>query len=435
MKFLLLLLLWWPLGCDGSSSGDGGGSPQSASYPLHVSSDGRRLVDNQGRGFRINGDAGWLLMVVPTKAEAVTYLDDRKSRGFNTVVVKLIERAVGGPANAEGDAPFPSETNWSTFNDAYFDHAAWVLDRAAERGILVLLAPAYLGAHCDNDWCDPMLSQSLGTMRRYGRFLGDRFRSYDNIVWVNGGDVDAGSFNADARVNAIVEGIRERAPNHLHTAECSRGNSGIECYAEPWLDLNSTYSNCTGTLDAVRDDWERMPARVFFYIEGRYENEQDWSLGCLIDQHAWAVLGGSAGHVYGNGPIWRFSPGWQGDLDSRGATAMRNLSKLFRSRGNSGFVPDHAGDLLPRGGGGGALASRSRDGASLLVYVPSSRSLSVDVSPLGADVAQAWWYDPAEGRSQDLGQVSARGVVDFVAPGRRVLVLDDPARVQGAPGM
>ena len=59
------------------------------------------------------------------------YLENRRQKGFNAVIVDLIERGYGGPENAEGNAPFPSETDWSPPNDAYFAHADWVIDTAA----------------------------------------------------------------------------------------------------------------------------------------------------------------------------------------------------------------------------------------------------------------------------------------------------------------
>jgi uncharacterized protein DUF4038/collagenase-like protein with putative collagen-binding domain len=447
---LALLLFLLPLlsgsSCGGSSGGGGGGGSgggsgtpsgmtpvQSASFPLHVSADERNLEDGRGRDFRINGDAAWSLMVQLDKADAQAYLEDRRQRGFNTVLVNLIERGHGGPENAEGQAPFLRDSDFTMPNSAYFDHAAWVLDRAAERGILVLLAPAYLGVGCGSEgWCDQMLSQSVDAMRSYGRFLGNRFRGYTNIIWVNGGDTNASSHHAESYVDAIALGIREISPGQLQTAHCSRNNSAIECYPEPWLDVNTTYSDCSRTLGATQDDWQRVPPRVFFYIEGRYENEGA-DIGCLIDQHAWSVLGGSSGHVFGNGPIWPFEPGWQRDLDSPGTEAMRNLSRLFQSRSAPAFVPDYAGAVLTNGGSG-AIAARTTDSSSLLVYVPSARDITVDLRALSGPLARAWWFNPAEGDSQDLGQIPARGVMVFHSPGRRVLVVDDASRAKGVPG-
>jgi hypothetical protein len=173
---------------------------------------------------------------------------------------------------------------------------------------------------------------------------------------------------------------------------------------------------------------------VFFYIEGKYEGEDNTSLGCLIDQHAWSVLGGATGHLFGNGSVWRFASDWPQELNTTGANTMRNLSSLFRSRGNTGFEPDHQGDLLPSGGGSGALAAVANGGASLLVYVPSARSLSVDVSPVSGNQVRAWWYDPVDGVPQQIGTFPSVGTLNFNAPGRRVLVLDDAQRVQGPPG-
>ena len=234
-------------------------------------------------------------------------------------------------------------------------------------------------------------------------------------------------------MNAIANGIRERAPGHIHTAHCSRNRSGIDCYAEPWLDFNTTYSNCNGSFEAVQDDRERAPAFPFFYIEGSYENESA-DLGCLIDQVAWPVLGGGGGHVFGNRPIWLFAAGWEAALAASGSRAMQHVGELFRSRAWFRLDPDYAGDLLVAGAGAGALAARTSDGESILVYVPTARNLSVDLAPLSGDQAHGWWFDPVDGGSEDLGVFSATGIADFAAPGRRFLVLDDAAANLPRPG-
>ncbi|MCI0401178.1 MAG: DUF4038 domain-containing protein [Gammaproteobacteria bacterium] len=57
----------------------------------HFSDDGRYLVDQTGKPFFINGDAPWSLITGLTKSEAELYLNDRHQRGFNAIIVNLIE--------------------------------------------------------------------------------------------------------------------------------------------------------------------------------------------------------------------------------------------------------------------------------------------------------------------------------------------------------
>ena len=61
-------------------------------YPLKLSVDERRLEDQAGQPFLINGDTPWSLIVGLTKAEAELYLEDRRSRGFNAIITNLIEQ-------------------------------------------------------------------------------------------------------------------------------------------------------------------------------------------------------------------------------------------------------------------------------------------------------------------------------------------------------
>jgi hypothetical protein len=224
-------------------------------------------------------------------------------------------------------------------------------------------------------------------------------------------------------VNAIANGILERAPGQLHTGHCSRQNSAVDCYDQPWLDLNNTYSDCAQSLARIRADYAWDPLPAFFYIEGKYENEGA-STGCLIDQHAWAVLGGGSGHVFGNNPIWLFDSGWQNALDSTGSVRMERLGELFLSRAWFRLQPDTSSQLLTSGGGSGAAAAITSDGESLLAYIPTSRSITVDAGDLASLTAHAWYFDPGTGSVSDLGTLSTTAPQSFSVPGRRVLVMD-----------
>ena len=275
-----------------------------------------------------------------------------------------------------------------------------------------------------------MLDQPVSAMESYGHYLADRFGRKNNILWVHGGDTSASDHDAESRVNAIANAIIAGAPHQLHSAHCSRNNSGIECYDEAWLDVNTTYSNCGGSLSAVRADYGRNPAQVFFHIEGNYENEGA-SLNCLIDQDAWSVLAGGVGHVFGNNPIWKFANGWENALDSDGSIAMGHLSKLFQSRAWFRLRPDT--DVVVSGGSGSTAAAVTSDGETIMVY-SGSGTLTIDVSKLAGAEAHAWFYDPVDGSSNDLGTDLATGTDSFVLPRRGVLVIDDAAANLPRPG-
>src|SRR5437588_746334 len=116
-------------------------------FPLHPVEGQRYLVDAAGRPFLIVGDSAWSLLTQLTAEDAELYLGDRQARGFNTILVNLLEHkfADDAPRNVYGDGPFQKDGDFSTANDRYFDHVERVLRIATQKGFLVLLAPAFTG--------------------------------------------------------------------------------------------------------------------------------------------------------------------------------------------------------------------------------------------------------------------------------------------------
>ena len=168
------------------------------------------------------GDTAWSLIAELKRKEVNRYLADRKRRGFNTLLVNLLEHrfASKAPSNAYGDPPFTSPGDYATPNKAYFGYADWVLNRAAKEGFLVLLAPSYVGARdTDDGWWQEMASNSTTKMRAFGRYLGRCYAHLDNIVWVNGGDDNPPK---PGLVDALAAGISETDPGALQTAHTAR---------------------------------------------------------------------------------------------------------------------------------------------------------------------------------------------------------------------
>ena len=63
-------------------------------FPVAIKSGNRYLVDATDRPFLIHGDTAWSLIVQLKRPDAEIYLEDRRVRGFNTILVNLLEHQV-----------------------------------------------------------------------------------------------------------------------------------------------------------------------------------------------------------------------------------------------------------------------------------------------------------------------------------------------------
>jgi hypothetical protein len=373
-------------------------------YPLHVESGKRYLVDAASQPFLVHGDCAWGLLTKLTREEAEQYLEDRRLKGFNTILVMLTSRhiLIGPSSNVYGDAPFTTAGDFSTPNERYFAHVDWVLRKAAEKGILVLLAPAYTGyqGSSDEGWYPTMQANGTAKLRAYGQYLGTRYRSFNNILWVNGGDFSPPDNAGKDLVRAVANGIRDVIPQSLHTFHGGRHTTALGYWgtAEPWLTVNNIYTDEYTVVSAAYQEYARaqMP---FFLIEERYENEG--ASEALVRTQAYqAVLSGATGQVMGNRPMWGFMSGWQTALNSPGARTLQHLRNLFEARPWWTLQPDTNGLLLTAGissGADRAVAARAADRSFAVAYMPSVRTVTVNLTQLVGPKVNAKWCDPANG--------------------------------------
>src|SRR6266498_2363927 len=63
----------------------------TVTYPLKVSANGRYLVDQTNKPVFWTGDSAWSLMVQLTNSDVDYYLNDRQQKGFNVILVNLLE--------------------------------------------------------------------------------------------------------------------------------------------------------------------------------------------------------------------------------------------------------------------------------------------------------------------------------------------------------
>jgi Protein of unknown function (DUF4038)/Putative collagen-binding domain of a collagenase len=242
-------------------------------------------------------------------------------------------------------------------------------------------------------------------------------------------------------VDAVVEGIKEMDTRHLFTAHCHPENSAMDQYAkEGWLDVNSTYTY--GIVhNKLLDDYNRKPTKPFYLIETTYEGEHNASEVQIRRQAYWALLCGATGQIMGNRPIWLFDPGWQTAMDGPGSRDMVRLKALFTSRPWAELVPDQKHEVVVDGLGefnglDYLAAARTQDGGTVIAYLPTKRTFTVDLSKVAGTAAQAWWFNPRTGKAEEAGKFATNAKHQFTPPGEEdwVLVLDDASRKLPAPG-
>ena len=433
--------------------------------PLRVSDNRRFLQHADGTPFLWIGDTAWELFHRLTREETERYLERRRLQGFTVIqAVALAELDGLDTPNAYGERPL-QDHDPTRPNDRYFDHVDWVVRRAAEKGLVVGLLPT---------WGDKVVTESWGKgpvifnpdrpdgARAYGRFLGARYRTAPNVIWILGGDRKAAGF--EPVWHAMAEGITAGSGGtHLMTYHPQGGRSSSEWFHDAeWLDFNMLQSG-HGRRDLPNDemidgDYGRAPAKPVLDGEPRYENHPvDWDprAGWFDDFDVrqamyWSVFAGGFGVTYGCHDVWQMmAPGrepissarnsWYDVLDLPGAWDVVHLRRLLLSRPFFSRVPDQ-GIVAGDAGTGEARIRASRGDGYAFVYIPTGRDVTVRTEWTDDAAIVAWWFDPRTGGARRIGERPGGGTHEFTPPGTPgrhndwVLVLDAKSRGFGSPG-
>ncbi|MFN3188971.1 MAG: DUF4038 domain-containing protein [Aureliella sp.] len=366
-----------------AQSVDAGGSRGTDLLPLEVASNRRYLQRSDGRPFFWMADTAWELFHRLSQDEAVRYLDQRKSQGFNVIQAVLLAEMDGiRVPNRQGYVPFKNLTPLvpnvvpGEHND-YWDDVDAILDAATQRGFYVLLLPTW-GEWVTPRFAEPAIFSKPKVAYEYGRFLGDRMKDRTNLIWALGGDRRPHEKPWARDVwNAMAEGITDGVAGvsqfdgaadwnqTLMSYHCMASSSGL------WLDTAWLDFHMWGTYHSTKD-WARSfgmarkdlaadPNRPTLNSEPCYEEiPRDYRgdngyFGAAEVRRAawWSVLSGTFGHTYGAHPIWqmwgtpemgkpevplpKLSPtrmDWANALSLPGAGQMQHLRGCMESLGD-----------------------------------------------------------------------------------------------------
>jgi hypothetical protein len=413
-------------------------------FPIRPSANNRYLVDADGKPFLMVGDSPQNLIVNLSVPDAAAFIANRRSYGMNALWVNLFCITINSTcpedaATYDGIAPFLTPGDLATPNPAYMQRADDMLKLAEQSGMVVLLDPIET-----ESWLPVLRQNGIEKAFRYGQFLGNRFKSQANIIWLHGNDFQSWRDRTDsALVQAVARGIRSVDAIHIHTAELNYLTSGT--LDDPsWsglVEIDAAYSYLP-TFAQVSAEYDRADHKPVFLVEAAYEGENNFladggSLANLRRQEYWTMLSGGSGQLYSSAWSWRLEKDWRAHLDTPGAMQLKIMKSLFAPRKWYELRPDKDHTTITDGydsiaclagrmavwvahfpslerfvgrarktsfiaANGCATAARTDDGSLVIAYTPTLRPLTVDMTRL-AGPAIARWYDPTDGGFTDVG--------------------------------
>ncbi|HMB64895.1 MAG TPA: glycoside hydrolase family 140 protein [Eudoraea sp.] len=439
------------------------------SQKLSVSENGRYLVTETGTPFFWMGDTAWELFHRCNREEASAYLTKRASQGFNVVQAVVLAELDGlNTPNAYGETPLRNNDPTQP-NGAYFEHVDYIVQKAGALGLHMALLPS---------WGDKLYKAGWGvgpeiftpeTAKIFGTWIGQRYKDFDNVIWIIGGDRnpregsdDIAVWNAMAEAIAAAAGGYEKTLMSFHPQPKDGGGSSTWFHDQPWLDFNMHQTgHCAnqGTYSHITHDYGLSPVKPVLDGEPLYEDHPNCfnakELGHSIPEDIrrimyWNVFAGAFGQTYGCHDVWQmYTPEreginqplrpWRSALELPMAHAVKHLKNLMLSRPFLSRIPDMSmvGDRQENDNNF-VIATRDALGSYAMIYFPTGKMMTIDFSGLRATSLISWWYDPRTGISFKGPPVMPKAISVIPpssGPGHDwVLVVDDASRAFAAPG-
>ncbi len=390
--------------------------------PLNVSADGRYLVGQNGQPFLYQADTGWQLFARLTLPEAREYLLARKTHGFTAIQVMFSMNP--DSANRAGQKPLV-DYDFAKPNDAYFTHAEAVLNIADSLGLVINIAPFWIG--CCREGYGVGAKHEVYAMsgpdkaRQMGQYLGNRFGKYRHIIWTAGGDNDPRSIRAE--IVAMAEGLHRAAPQQLITFHASPPHSSTDLFQyAPWLGFSMIYTywrekpndwvdgqQLVHVYESALREYNKTDKMPFILGESQYEGDgvryaNDIGTPQQIRRQAWwTMLCGGAGHAYGHDG-WDFPRQWRQIINyPAGSQQLRHVRGLLETMPWQTLLPDQKHTVLVAGYGQYGhdtyvAAAVSDDKTRLVAYLPQPGVVTVDLGQLKGTTRSARWFDPRTGQ-------------------------------------
>ncbi len=434
---------------------------------LKVSENKRFLVTQDGKPFFWLGDTAWELFHRLNREDAEKYLKNRAEKGF-TVIQAVVLAEIDGlrVPNAYGEIPLEN-FDPSKPREAYFKHIDYIVDKAAEFGLQIALLPTWGDKIFKDRWGEGPEIFNIDNAKIYGKWIGNRYKNRKNIIWILGGDRNPRNENDVNIWRAMSAGIEESVGGkdkvlmsyHPQPNEVQDGGSAKWFHADDWLDFNMLQTgHCreNNVWERIEVDYNKNPTKPVIDGETIYEdhpvcfNSRDLGISSAFDVRKNSylnVFAGAFGQTYGCHDIWQmFSPGrvsingakifWYDALELPGASQMKFLRRLIESRPMLDLIPDQTiiTDALQEHNH--IQATRGKD--YLYVYSSEGKEFTVNLQKIAGINLTGFWYNPRDGKVQDIEKVLNKGQKTFNPPTNGygqdwILVLDDESKAYKKP--
>jgi hypothetical protein len=419
---------------------------------LVVDASKRHLTFEDGAPFFYFGDTAWELFHRLDKKSTEIYLENRREKGFTVIQAVLLAELDGLQTPTPAGVTPLKDNNPLLPNEAYFTHVDWVVQRAQEKGLFIGMLATW-GDKVDKQWgIGPEIFNPENAFS-YGRYLGERYKTSPNIIWIVGGDRSGGGANFEIW-DAMARGIKSVDRGHLMTFHPQGERSSAEWFHDcEWLDFNMVQTGHAQRSFAIYKklflpDYQRTPTKPIMDGEPRYENHPvSWApdiFGWFDDADVrqtlyWSLLSGGFGYTYGCHSIWQMRDEtkepvglarsvWSTDLDLPGAWDIIHARNLLSSLPADQMhpVPELiANTYVPETDW--IVAAKCSN--YILVYIPTGLDAMLDLSQCRVDEVDVTWYNPRTGSRDQVGRLPSDGVTRFSPPTRGrgndwILILD-----------
>ncbi len=397
---------------------------------LRVSENNRFLVQEDGQPFFWAGDTAWELFHRCTREDAIYYLSERARQGFNVIqAVALAEMDGLNEPNSYGVRPL-LENDPGRPNEVYFEHVDYIINAADSLGMYIALLPTWGDKVNKSTWGKGPEIFSPATASEFGKWIGERYREYDNIIWIIGGDRNPREGSSDIETwNAMAEAIAKATGGYdaslmsFHPQPKEPGGSSTWFHREPWLDFNMHQTgHCPdrGTHTHITHDYQLSPVKPVMDGEPLYEDHPNCfnaeDLGYSIPENIrrimyWNVFAGAFGQTYGCHDVWQMYDverepvngplrPWKQALDLPMARQLKHLKNLMLSRPFLTRIPDQAMVVdQHQDWKDHVIATRDENGSYAMIYFPTGKETQLDLSNIDGAYLKGYWYDPRTGNS------------------------------------
>lgn len=420
---------------------------------LRISENNRYFMTASGKTFTWIADTAWTMPQRMKWDDVEYYMQKRKNQGFTVLQIVALdpERDVE-MRNPAGEKALPNDDP-KTPNEAYFRYLDWILDRAEHYGFYVLLLPVWGQLVTGDDWGGGTYPKIVTEENayEYGRWIGERYRNRNNILWCLGGDrqpIHKGCHDYRDVWRRMAEGLAEGVTGHVlkynepdplweellityhacheaETGECSTMSYWDD--NEAWIRfimLQSGHGLKPKNYEIVKREYDRKKVMPVWDGEPAYEMmpttwpitdagfHDDW----MVRKRAyWSLLAGAFGYTYGHSSVWCMVSekeknaiavyDWYESLHSVGSDQMRHLHSFMEALSICTCIPCQNILLEQRNSKEDVLnlhvqAAKDPSGKFVCVYFPSGGAETLDMQDFATDreTLFLWWYNPRDGK-------------------------------------